>query len=266
MYLQTHIAVEGASLYCEIAGTGPAVVLLHGFTLDTRMWDDQFLLLAQHFQVIRYDLRGFGQSTVPAGEPYSHVEDLHVLLRRLKLQKASLVGQSMGGAIALDFALAYPQSTQTLVLIDTVVGGYPWSAEASAREDLIWQCAREGGIPAAKQSWLTHPLFAPVQRNPQAAARLAQIIGEYSGWHFVHADPGRGPETPAINRLAELAMPLLVMVGEHDTPDFMGITEHVCRMAPRARKHVVAGAGHMANLEAPQEVTEAILAFLKEMR
>lgn len=79
---EQYFDLNGTRLYCEIAGSGPAVVLIHGFTLDTRMWDDQFLPLAQQFQAIRYDLRGFGRSAAPTDEPYSHVDDLEALLDR----------------------------------------------------------------------------------------------------------------------------------------------------------------------------------------
>jgi 3-oxoadipate enol-lactonase len=133
MNLQAHVDVDGADLYCEVAEHGPIVVLIHGFTLDTQMWDDQFLPLAKHFQVVRFDMRGFGCSTLPTHKPYSHVDDLSVMLERLNIGQAYLVGLSKGSAVALDFALAYPQRTQALVLIDMALGGYQWSPEASTR-------------------------------------------------------------------------------------------------------------------------------------
>ncbi len=256
------IAVNGTRFYYEIAGTGQAVVLLHGFTLDTRMWDDQFLPLAQHFKVLRYDLRGFGRSNLPTDEPYSHVDDLNALLDRLEIPQAHLVGLSKGGAVTLDFALTHPARVQALVLIDTVLGGFQWSAEGSARDNLVWQRGEEGGILAAKQSWLEHPIFAPAQRQPAVAARIAQIVEEYSGWHFANHNPERWLDPPAAQRLNELSMPLLAMVGEQDTPDFRKITDVVCQRVPQARKMVVPGVGHMANMEAPALVTQAIVGFL----
>jgi pimeloyl-ACP methyl ester carboxylesterase len=256
------VDVNGTRLYCESAGSGQAVVFIHGFTLDTRMWDDQFLPLAQRFRVVRYDLRGFGKSAVPTGKVYSHVDDLKALLDRLEIPHACLVGLSKGGAVALDFALTYPQYVQALVLIDTVLGGFQWSPEGSARDGLVWQRAREAGIPAAKESWLTHPLFAPAHRQAAVAARLAQIVDEYSGWHFINANPEQGLEPPAAQRLSQLAMPMLVIVGEEDIADFQQISEKICQQVPRARKLVLPGVGHMANMEAPEQVSQALLAFL----
>jgi 3-oxoadipate enol-lactonase len=210
-------------------------------------------------------MRGFGKSALPAAEAYSHIDDLKALLDRLDVSHACLVGLSKGGAVALDFALTDPQRTRALVLIDTVLGGFPWSPEANARDELVWRRAREGGIRAAKESWLTHPLFAPALRQPAVATRLQQIVNEYSGWHFVNANPERGLEPPAAQRLGELRMPVLAIVGEHDLPDFRRVTELVCQQLPQAHKLVVPGVGHMANMEAPEQVTEVVRAFLTEM-
>jgi pimeloyl-ACP methyl ester carboxylesterase len=256
-------AVTDTHLYCEEAGAGPAVVLIHGFTLDTRMWDDQFLPLAQRFRAIRYDLRGFGRSTLPTDTPYSHVEDLRALLDQLGIEQASLVGLSKGGAVALDFALTYPQRTRALALIDTVVGGFAWSAAGSARDALVWEEARRGGIPAAKASWLTHPFFGPAMQQPAVATRLAAMIEDYSGWHFVHHNPEQGTAPPAAQRLAELMMPVLALVGELDTPDFRQIAAELGQRIPQARTMVLPSVGHMANMEAPEPVTQALTAFLE---
>ena len=255
-------AVNNTQLYFEEAGAGPAVVLIHGFTLDTRMWDDQFLPLAAHHRVVRYDLRGFGQSAVPAGERYSHVADLRALLDYLHIEQATLVGLSKGGGVALDFALAHPQRVLGVALIDTILGGVAWSAASTARNDAVWEAARAGGIAAAKASWLAHPLFAPAMRQPAVAARLAQIIDDYSGWHFVNDDPEERMRPPAVTRLDELAMPVLVLVGDQDLPDFADIATIIGERVPQSRTLVLPGAGHMANMEAPAAVTQALLDFL----
>lgn len=254
--------VNGTKLYYETAGHGRAIIFIHGFTLDTRMWDAQFEPLAQQFQVIRYDMRGFGQSAVPTGEPYSHVEDLRALLDHLHIQQAYLVGLSKGGAVALDFALTHPGRVLSLVLIDTVLGGFAWSAEGAARDGLVWQRAREGGMAAAKESWLTHPLFAPAMRQPEVAACLEQMIGDYSGWHFVNKNPEMGLERPSASRLSELTMPVLAIVGELDLPDFRRITDLISEQVPQAHRVVVPGVGHMANMEAPEAVLQVIMEFL----
>lgn len=255
--------VNGTRLYYEKAGSGDAVILLHGFSLDVRMWDDQFLSLAQDFQVIRYDLRGFGKSALPTDEPYSHVADLKALMDSLGIQQAHLVGLSKGGAVATDFALTHPQQTRSLVLIDTVLGGFSWSTESTERNRAVWQRARERGISAAKESWLAHPLFEPAHQQLTVASRLEAIVGDYSGWHFVTENPEQRLDPPAAQRLQELQMPVLVIVGEHDMRDFLQIADVICQQLPQATKLTVPGVGHMANMEAPTQVTDAMLAFLK---
>lgn len=203
---------------------------------------------------------------MPTGEAYSHVDDLSALLDRLDVKQAALVGLSMGGAIALDFALVYPQRIQALVLIDTVLGGFSWSPESAEREELIWQRARAGGIPAAKEAWFDHRLFVPARRKPEVAARLARIIDDYSGWHFVNANPERSPDPPAAQRLHEIQAPVLALVGGDDTSDFLEITARIWRQVPHAAGAVVSGVGHMANMEAPEQVNEAIQQFLDHQK
>jgi len=257
--------VNGTRLYYEIAGTGHAVVFIPGFTLDTRMWDDQFEYFARQFQVVRYDMCGFGKSAVPTDQEYSHVDDLKALLDHLEIKQAYLVGQSKGGGVAIDFTRTYPEYVDALVLIDTVLPGFDWSAEGDARMGLIWEEAGRGGIPAAKISWLTHPFFTPAQRQPAVAARLAQIVEEYSGWHFVNHNPEHDLNPPAAKRLREITKPTLAMVGQYDVPDFLNMTELIGQQVPRVRKIIVSNVGHMSNMEAPQEVNRAILQFFKDL-
>src|SRR5262245_48758389 len=100
--------VAGTRLFYEVKGAGPAVVLIHGGQLDSRMWDDQFDALAKGFTVIRYDVRGYGGSFQP-DRPYSDADDLAGLLDYLETQKVHVVGLSLGGRIAVDFAVAHPK-------------------------------------------------------------------------------------------------------------------------------------------------------------
>ena len=260
--------INGTKLYYEIANraeTGPAVVFIPGFTLDTRIWDDQFEYFVPDFQVIRYDMRGFGKSAVPMEEMYSHVEDLKALLDHLKIKRSYLVGQSMGGRVAIEFTLTYPEYVDALVLIDTALSGFEGSAEEGARFERIWEEASRGGIPAAKASWLAHPFFTRTNRQPAVAARLAQIVEDYSGWHFVNEGHEHKLDPPAAQRLREISIPTLAIVGQYDVPDFLKITDLIGREVPQARKMMMPNVGHMANMEAPEEVNRAILEFFQEL-
>jgi 3-oxoadipate enol-lactonase len=255
--------VNGTRLYYEMAGSGEPVVLVHAFTLDTRMWDDQFELLAREFRVIRYDARGFGRSALPvAGETYSNADDLAALLDKLDARRAHVVGLSMGGRFALDYAVTHPGALRSLVVIDPVVGGWQWSREWLAAYAPIVEAGRRRDVAQAKSLWLGHPLFAPAREQPAVGARLKQMVDDYTGWHFVHQNPERAVSPPALERLGTIRAPTLVLVGERDLPDFHRMAERLERDVPGARRATIAGAGHMANMEAPEAVNRSLAEFL----
>ena len=117
-------AVNGARIYYERSGTGPDVVLIHGFSLDHRMWEPQVARLTKNFRVTRYDVRGFGRSS-PVSSGHDAVADLVGLMDHLRIRRAHVVGMSMGGTIATDFVLTHPDRSASLVLIGGGVGGAP---------------------------------------------------------------------------------------------------------------------------------------------
>src|SRR5271166_5735592 len=126
--------VGGTRLFYEVKGMGPALVLIHGGQMDSRMWDDQFALLAKQFTVIRYDVRGYGGSFQP-DQLYSDTDDLAGLLDYLKVKNAHIVGLSLGGRIAIDFALVHPKRVKSLTLAGPGLAGYeaPNSEESDLR-------------------------------------------------------------------------------------------------------------------------------------
>lgn len=257
--------VNGTRLFYAIAGEGEPLVLIHGFTLDTRMWDDQWTPLAARHRVIRYDARGFGQSAPTGDASYAHTDDLAALLDHLHVSRAAIVGLSMGGGIAIDFALAYPAMTTALVTVDATLGGHTWSDTWNAQVGPVWRTARSAGVAAGKALWLDLPLFAPAREQPAVGARLAAMVADYSGLHWLHGDPQRSSEPPAGERLAEITVPTLAIIGERDLPDFHAMTERIVAGIPGARKAILPGVGHMANMEAPAPFNEILLGFLVGM-
>lgn len=256
--------VSGTRLYYEVAGSGHPMVLIHGFTVDTGMWDDQFETFAQHYQVIRYDVRGFGKSALPTGESYSYADDLKALIEHLGISHAYVLGLSMGGMIAIDFALEYPGATDALIPADAALGGFQWQefgeSLVSARSR-----ARESGVQAAKELWLGLNLFEPAMEKPDVASRLTQMVSDYSGWHFGKDDPFPGLDPPAIQWLDRISAPTLIIVGEHDLADFHTIAGILHEQIPEARKVVLPGVGHMSNMEDPDRFNEIVLGFLADL-
>lgn len=253
--------VSGTRLHYEIAGAGEPLALIHGFSLDTRMWAPQVEAFSAQHQVIRYDLRGFGRSALPDGTPYQHHEDLKALLDWLGIASAGVLGHSTGGSVALDFAVSYPDATRALVLFGSIAGGYEFSPDFAAALGAIFASAQTTGVAAAKEAWLRLLAFQP-RDDPGAEGRLHRIVEEYSGWHWLNADPVLPLEPPALGRLDAIRCPTLTLLGERDVPDCHRIAALVNQAVPGAQHVVLPGLGHMANVEAPGEFDEAVLTFL----
>lgn len=254
--------LSGARLHYEVAGSGQPLVLVHGLGLDRRMWDDQFTLLAHHFRVLRYDVRGYGLSTLPTTVPYSHADDLKELLRYLDIAHAALMGLSFGGRLAINFTLTYPELVQRLILVDSGLNGYQYSPEWTGLWTQILREAATKGPKAGNALWLRHPLFAPALEQASVAARLAQMVSDYSGWHWVHTDPVRWSEPPDSQRLDQIGVPTLIVTGQRDLPDFHAIAALLQERIPRARTARLAQVGHMSNMEAPAQFNRLIEIFL----
>jgi 3-oxoadipate enol-lactonase len=257
------LAVDGGSLHYESAGTGPAVILIHGFSLDMRMWDPQFADLAAAFRVVRYDCRGFGASgPLDPAVPYTHAGDLVALLDHLSIEQAALVGLSFGGQVALKTALLAPARVRVLVLLDCLLDGVPWDDESKAGLAELSAKMSAGGVVAGREAWLAHQLFAAARRQPAVHASLAAMVADYPGQHWLGLDPHR-PDSPApIEMLEHLTMPALVIAGELDVPGFLAMTDVLARRLPAAERVLVPDAGHMVNMEQPAPVNALLLRFL----
>jgi len=254
--------IDGIQIYYKTIGDGLPVVFIHGFTLDTRMWDDQVEAFAERHLVVRYDVRGFGRSSPVGTANYSPLDELKGLLDYLGLPSAMIVGLSMGGGIATSFAVAYPNATRALVAVDSALWGYRPLDEWIAITGEINRVARNSGPEAAKALWLANPLFAPALENPAVFLRLREIVGDYSGWHWLNENKERGMNPPTIERLTEIRVPSLIVLGERDIPDAHRIADIPVEKIPGARLITLPGSGRMTNMEAPRQFNEALLGFL----
>ena len=241
-------------IYYHTTGSGEPVVFIHGFSLDRTMWQKQVAFFRNKYQVITYDVRGFGKSSLPNGS-YSHADDLQALLQRLDIQKAHLVGLSMGGRIAINFALDYPDKVISLTLIDAALEGYAGTIDRRIH-------SKKRDLQKAKENWLSHQLFAHSQKKPEVAKQLYRMVEQYSGWHWFHIDSQIKNKLAAIHRLHIISHPTMALVGEHDLTDFQSISTILASKIPNAQKRTILEAGHMANMEKPDEVNQHIAAFL----
>lgn len=259
---------NGIEIYYEdTGGEGEPVVLIHGHSVDLRMWPAQTLALREAgYRVIRYDVRGHGRSAVP-DEGYAwpvYAEDLRSLLDVLDVAAAHVVGFSMGGGVALQFALDHPGRTRSLTLVDATVPGFAYSDEFAARIEALVEAVRsEGWRAAAERLWLTHPMFDGLRRHPAAFDVIRDLVLQFPARDYlVEPEEPEGPE--AVERLGELRAPLLVLVGEDEQVDFLLAAQLAAANAPRARLEIVSGSGHMLPLERPAEFNRLLLAFLAD--
>jgi pimeloyl-ACP methyl ester carboxylesterase len=261
--VQGSAPVEGAGSLCfEVRGEGEPLVLIHGGNLDLRMWDDQFDLLAERFRTVRYDVRGFGCST-PADVEHAAHEDLLALLDHLEIERAHLVGLSLGGRIAVDFALVHPDRVGDLVLAGPGLSG--WQFSPAPWHEKLREAVRSGDVEAISKAWLESDYMAPAMENPDLADRLRAITVENDDL-WLRDFRERGLDPPAVERLEELQAPVLLILGDRDVPDIQAIVELLEQKVPGARKVVIEGAGHMVNMERPDEFNRAMLDFLGRSR
>jgi pimeloyl-ACP methyl ester carboxylesterase len=254
--------VNGTSLYYEIEGTGHPLVLLQGGQLDSRMWNEQFHNYARKYRVIRYDVRGFGRSG-PTGAPYAHHDDLYALLQFLQVPKAYLVGLSLGGRIAVDFALTHPEMVDALVLVGPGLSGFAWSQSENAWAAPLQAAVKAKDSRRAVEEWLKCPYMAPAMENRKLAPWLRELaLGNSRVWLQPDTESVLAP--PAVGRLAEVRAPTLLILGTRDVPDIRRIVDKLAAGIRGARKETVEGAGHMVNLERQVEFNRTVLGFLGE--
>jgi 3-oxoadipate enol-lactonase len=248
------LACNNGQIYYEVAGSGEPIIFIHGFTLDHTMWQPQVEFFSKEYQVITYDARGFGKSSLP-NKPYNHAADLCALLKHLNITQAHVVGLSMGGRIAINFTLAYPEMVMTLTLMDSALDGY--------ESEVDWRVyAKEYGLEQARQNWLNHELFAITQKRPEIIAALRIIVENYSGWHWLHQDLQNPANTHARNHLHEIAKPTLIVVGKGDLSYLHNISNVLAAGISNSQKVVMPNAGHMVSMEAPDEVNTILADFI----
>jgi 3-oxoadipate enol-lactonase len=248
--------------------SGPPVVLIHGHSLDLRQWDGQVpALTAAGFRVVRYDVRGHGRSMAPpTGYTWeNYAADLRELLDRVNVQAAHVVGLSMGGGIALQFALDFPARVLSLTLVDSALPGFTYSHEFSEQiEQLVAAVRADGPRVAFDRLWLTHPLFDGLRRFPDRLQRIREMVLAYPAADYREGALPAGYAPDAIDRLHEIKAPTLVVVGERDIADFRLVADVLAENLPRARKLVLSDCGHLPPIEQPDALNEALIAFLRQ--
>ncbi len=264
--------VNGARLFYVVEGAGPPLVLLHAGVSDHQMWDAVVPAFSDRYQVIRYDHRGFGQSSSPAGTFALH-EDLHGLLGHLGVTRAAIVGVSMGGSTAIDYTLAYPELVTALVAVAAGLSGGPAPTEEEKQFYAPFEAAYaakdlERILELETFLWLVGPgrkpgsAVDPALRTRFQAIERANLEREFSV-AGAESEPQAVPlDPPAAGRLGEVQVPTLVIVGDADVPRCVENAAVVADGISGARRVVLPNVAHMVPMEVPAEFNRLLGDFL----
>lgn len=253
---------DGAALHVTDHGPGhgPALVCVHGFGLDARCWAPQATHFGRARRVVMPELRGYGRSDRPAA-PYRHGADVGAVLDALSIDRAVLMGVSLGAGVVASLALDRPERVAALVLVSPLIRGLP-TPDLMDLLKQVWAVAAAQGADAARTAWAGSALFAPTRRFPAAARALDAMLADYHGWHWLHRDPERAPDPPLPARLPAVHTPVLAITGAQDLPDFAATAQAVCERVPGARHVTLDGCGHLPQLERPALFNATLRDFL----
>jgi 2-succinyl-6-hydroxy-2,4-cyclohexadiene-1-carboxylate synthase len=263
---------NGLQLHVERAGSGPPVVLLHGFTGSSASWATLGEALGR-FSTITVDLPGHGRSSAPA-DPARYAlprfaEDLAATLDELHVDRAAVLGYSLGARAALHFALAHPARVSALILESGSPGidDPAERAERVASDAALADAIERDGIPAFVDRWERLPLFASqaaIASNVRAGLRAQRLANDPAGLANSLRGAGAGAQPSVLDRLPALGMPTLCVAGALDAR-YVALGGTLASAIPGARLEIVPDAGHNVHLERPAAFVDLVVAFLEEV-
>ncbi len=253
-------------LHYDDVGEGPAVTLVHPGLWDMRTWDRESTRWpAEGFRVIRYDVRGYGQSDFPEA-PFSNSEDLLAVLDGLEVERTALVGCSMGGNIEVTFTIDHPGRVWGLVTVAAGLSGFEWSDE---KWEPLWEPV-DAAIAAGdleRATDLALEIWAPLGTDDAAGATIRRIAMDNTQ-NFALDESGLelSADPPPITRLEEIDAPTLVVTGDADVVEITLIGEILASRIPGAVPAVIEGADHVVNMRQPEAFDALVLPFLRDAR
>ncbi|MDQ3875284.1 MAG: alpha/beta hydrolase [Actinomycetota bacterium] len=265
--------IHGARLRYEIAGDGPPVVFLHAGIADSRMWDDQFGAFSERHRVLRYDMRGFGQSSFPA-DSFSLADDLLDLLDYVGIDAAALVGASMGANVALELAVIAPGRVRALVLAPPGNLRGERSEELRRVDEAEEAAVARGDLDEAVRLNLDLWVAGPRRSIEEVDGEVVRRVGEMQRRAFAVQVPAFEQDPPPTHQrrlegrlagyLREIQAPTLVIVGVEDVRDILDAADELEGAVPGARKVALPASAHLPNMERPAEFNELVIGFLAD--
>ena len=256
------------TIHYEDEGSGNPVLLIHGHTMDRRIWDPVMPeLLSADMRVLRPDLRGHGRSARPDfGYHVSHhAADMEAVLGDAGIDSATVVGYSIGGGVALEMAVTMSDRLGGLVLMSPVMPDRPFEAAFMDNLREVARVARSEGIEAAMLGpWASNPLFAYSFSKPGIRDAAKVINRDFPGAEYLATQRDRIERQWKIpERLSEIAVPTSVIAGDHETPGFRAYAEEAATGIPGARLEFLEDCGHLLPLEEPARVAQTIIEVVR---
>lgn len=257
--------VNGTRLYYEIRGQGHPLLFIHAGIADCRMWDPQWEALANRFTLVRFDMRGFGRSEQP-GVPCSLTDDLASLLAYIGIDRPFVVGSSMGGSVALDFALEYHEDVAALITVGGGVSGYRHTdpstlAQWEAIDAALARGDQAEAVELEVRMWVDGVGRTPADVSPSVRERVRDMDLALIQRNEPELET-KEIEPPAIGRLGEITVPTLVVVGRHDQPGILETADLLANGIKGARKVELPDTAHLPSLEAPDRFNVLLVEFL----
>ena len=250
----------------ERAGEGHPLVFLHAGVADRRMWRPQIAALQRDHPTVAYDRRGFGETTA-ADEAFAHVEGLREILDRLGLATVSLIGCSQGGRIAIDFTLSHPQRVAALILLAPAVSGAPapetYPKVVQSRIEALAAAENADDIDRINAIEALLWLDGPASAEGRITGAVRELFLDMNGKALRMPELTRESDPPsALERLADLTPPTLVMNGDLDFPHIRDRCRYLIDTIPQAEGEEIPGTAHLLNLEQPETVNDRLRDFL----
>ncbi|MDO8359732.1 MAG: alpha/beta hydrolase [Devosia sp.] len=263
------IRFDGATLRGEADGFGIPVVFLHAGVADRRMWAAQMeAAAAAGYHVVSYDRRGYGETETP-DEPFSHLVDLEAVLDQLDIHAAVLVGCSMGGGLAIDFAIENPGRTIGLVLVGTAITGAEQAEqpeEIATILDALTYAFERGNLDLVNKIEAHLWLDGPLEQSGRVQGEQRELFFAMNEIALNHPKlTHEEPRDPAGDALPAIAAPVLLVVGDLDFPDTIERHEALSEDLPEAFAVVIEGTAHLPSLERPDLFNPLLLEFLEAL-
>lgn len=262
--------INNARIYHEIAGDGTPLVMIHAGVADSRQWSNELDHYASRFRVLRYDMRGYGNSEPVDGE-YSHLRDLISLLDHLHIdQPGVLMGCSMGGGVAMNLALEQPSLVRALIMVDSGPPGLTLDVPPPPKAAEVEKAFEKGDLDMVVELETQLWFDGTGRESTQVNQEMRRLVYEMNHTALIHETKQLGTRLPdtevqAVDRLNELAIPVLVIVGEHDTPYMLAAADFMTNKIPLARKVVINDAAHLPNLDHPDVFQKGVNDFLESV-